>query len=125
MQDFEVMIPVVLMMIVECLHRALKEDVDILASDLQQANPKNGLMHVTIKREKDNDKLTCNMIRYSHVLKGKWNGECAKEMEKKIENIILPLLAVAAAAAFFAAFFFCFSSSALILATLSTLHSHA
>lgn len=65
------------------------------------------------------------MIRYSHVLKGKWNGECAKEMEKKIENIILPLLAVAAAAAFFAAFFFCFSSSALILATLSTLHSHA
>lgn len=124
MQDFEVMIPVVLMMIVECLHRALKEDVDILASDLQQANPKNGLMHVTIKREKD--KLTCNMIRYSHVLKGKWNGECAKEIEKKIEkNIILPLLAVAAAAAFFAAFFFCFSSSALILATLSTLHSHA
>lgn len=112
----------VLMMIVECLHRALKEDVDILASDLQQANPKNGLMHVTIKREKD--KLTCNMTRYSHVLKGKWNGECAKEMEKKIENIILPLLAVAAAA-FFAAFFFCFSSSALILATLSTLHSHA
>lgn len=64
------------------------------------------------------------MIRYSHVLKGKWNGECAKEMEKKIENIILPLLAVAAAA-FFAAFFFCFSSFALILATLSTLHSHA
>lgn len=62
------------------LHIILQEDVDILVFDLQEANPKNGLMQ--------RESITRRLTNLQHdpllaCLEGEWDGECAKERGKE------------------------------------------
>lgn len=68
------------MAIVVRLHIISQEDVDISVSDLQEANPKNGLM----QREPISIRLT-NLQRHPLLacLKGERDRECAKERGKE------------------------------------------